>query len=260
MTSIPPSVAPSILARHYMPPESLPNYDLIISEDGKPVDGVFDEKQMRLLTSVLYESWQGPGEGRPFLANANVGLFYSFNEPPIVPDVMLSFDVAPIISPERYLKSYFLWEYGKPPDAAIVIVSGTDGGELTTKLPIYEKIGIPYYVVWDPYLHLGNKALYCFVRQGRKFADNGTWFPQIGLGVTVWHGVYEECDQMWLRWCNEQGTVIPTGAEKILQETKRAEQEKQRAEQEKQRAEQEKQRAEKLAEKLRALGIDPNQP
>jgi hypothetical protein len=50
----------------------------------------------------------------------------------------------------------------------------------------------------------------------------------------------------FLRWCDRQGQVIPTGAE--------------RAEQKKQRAEQEKQRAGRLADRLRSLGIDPDKP
>ncbi len=33
------------------------------------------------------------GEGRTFLALANVGLFHELHEPPHVPDVMLSLDV-----------------------------------------------------------------------------------------------------------------------------------------------------------------------
>ena len=61
---------------------------------------------------------------------------------------------------------------------------------------------------------------------------------------------------MWLRWYNQDNDWIPTFAERAEQEKQRAEQEKQRAEQEKQRAEQEKQRADKLAEKLRALGVN----
>lgn len=56
---------------------------------------------------------------------------------------------------------------------------------------------------------------------------------------------------MWLRWCYQDGTVLATGDE-------RAEQERQRAEQEKQRAEQAEQRAQLLAERLRSMGIDPD--
>ena len=167
MTSIPPSV-PTGLAAYYMPPESWPNYDHIVTEDNIPVDSYYDGWQMRLLTSALHDSWPGPGEGRPFLAGANVGLFYSFNEPPIVPDMMLSLDVRLDALPKKKQRSYFVWEFGKTPDAAIEIVSGTDGEELGRKLQIYERIGIPYYIVWDPYKHRyrGTRA---FFRKRRIF-------------------------------------------------------------------------------------------
>jgi hypothetical protein len=56
--------------------------------------------------------------------------------------------------------------------------------------------------------------------------------------------VYENKKDIWLRWCDREGNLILTGGE--------------RAEQERHRAEQEHQRAERFAEKLRALGIDPD--
>ncbi len=103
-------------AEMFMPPECRPNYDLIVTEDHQPVDSLYSEILIRLLTSVLYETWPGPGAGRTFLAAANVGLFYSFNTPPVVPDVMLSLDV-PLGDPkEKKNRSYFLWEHGKAPD------------------------------------------------------------------------------------------------------------------------------------------------
>jgi Uma2 family endonuclease len=277
MTSIPPPV-PSAAAAFYMPHASWPNYDLIITEDNKPADSFYDGMQMRLLTAALLDSWAGPGDNRPFLAAANVALFYSFNEPPIVPDMMLSLDVVLTRLPKNRQRSYFVWELGKSPDAAVEIVSGTDGEELGEELHIYERIGIPYYVVWDPRMYLSDVALHCFVRQGSKYEKNGPRFPQIGLGVTEWRGEYETLETTWLRWCDAKGVVIPTGGERAKQEQKRAEQEKERAEaelrraeheqkradqekykaeQEQKRAEQEKERADKLAEKLRSLGIDP---
>ncbi|MEY2913457.1 MAG: hypothetical protein RLZZ184_2766 [Cyanobacteriota bacterium] len=85
--------------------------------------------------------------------------------------------------------------------------------------------------------------------QAVELAEPKFWFPELKLGVGVWSGKYQDTEGLWLRWYNENDDWIPTLAERV-------EQEKQRAEQEKQRAEQEKQRADKLAEKLRALGIN----
>jgi hypothetical protein len=63
---------------------------------------------------------------------------------------------------------------------------------------------------------------------------------------------HEEQTRLWLRWCDAQGQVIPTGAE-------RAEAESQRAEAESQRAEQDRLAKERLEAYLRSQGIDPDQ-
>ena len=84
------------------------------------------------------------------------------------------------------------------------------------------------------------------------------WLAEVGIGLTLWNGVYENKSDIWLRWCDQDGNLILTGGERAECERQRAEQEHQRAEQEHQRAEQEHQRAEYLAEKLRTLGIDPD--
>jgi non-ribosomal peptide synthetase component E (peptide arylation enzyme) len=77
------------------------------------------------------------------------------------------------------------------------------------------------------------------------------WLEEVELGLTLWSGQFEEeVTRLWLRWCDRDGQVIPTGAE-------RAEMEHLRAETERRRAEAEQQRAERLAERLRSMGVDP---
>jgi hypothetical protein len=65
-------------------------------------------------------------------------------------------------------------------------------------------------------------------------------------------GTREDVTRLWLRWCDRDGQVIPTGAE-------RAATERQRAEQAESQLETERQRAERLAERLRAMGINPDE-
>ena len=79
------------------------------------------------------------------------------------------------------------------------------------------------------------------------------------MGLKLWEGELEGKQNIWLRWCDQAGEVIPTGAERAEQERQRAEQERQRAEQAESLLEQERQRAEQLAARLRVLGIDPDQ-
>jgi Uma2 family endonuclease len=236
-----------------LPPEDWPKIEFLVTEDDEPVDSIFAEKQQRLLTESLYASWPGPGDGRPFLALANVGLFYNINHPPFVPDAFLSLDVR---LPEDIFskgnRSYFTWKYGKAPEVVIEIVSDTVGGEDGRKLRGYAQIGVGYYVIFDPERYLSGEVLRVFALQA-----NGIYqplaepyrFPLVGLGVTLWTGCYEGRSATWLRWVDASGRMIPTGAEQIAQEQVITAQERQRAEQERQRAE-------RLAQRLRDLGID----
>lgn len=75
--------------------------------------------------------------------------------------------------------------------------------------------------------------------------------PPLGVELGLWHGSYQNQTQLWLRWWDSEGNLLLIG-----EETARLE--RQRAEQERQRAEQAEQKAAKLAERLRAMGIDPD--
>jgi hypothetical protein len=236
-----------------------PDISDIVTEDDTPVDNIASEKQQRLLTEPLYTSWTGPppveGFPRPFLATANVGLFSSVNEPPLVPDALLSVDVQ--AHPdfwEKKHRSYFVWELGKPPDVVIEVVSNKEGGELTTKKRRYAKMRIAFYVVWDPSGELSGEPLQAFELRGDLYVPvAGFYFESLGLGLKVWRGVYEGVEADWLRWHLPGEELVPTGAE-------RAEHEKHRAEHEKQRADTADARAALFLQKLRAAGIDPDAP
>jgi len=257
-----------------LPPELRPNVEHLVTEDDTPVDNIFSEKQQRLLTEPLYSSPEWAGTGRPFVALANVGLFYAIREPPFVPDMLLSLDVqVPDDLWPKSHRSYFIWEYGKPPNVVIEVVSNRKGGEDTTKLKKYAHLGIGYYVVFDPQEMLSDQPLRAFRLVANQYApfDESLWFPDVGLGLRLWEGRFEGHPDTWLRWRDQAGEPIPTGAERAQrelhranrehrranQERNRADQERKRAEQEQNRADQERQRAERLAEQLRQLGVEP---
>jgi Uma2 family endonuclease len=216
----------------------------LVTEDDTPVDNILSEKQQRLLTEPLYSSWtpsasaEHPTAPRPFIVAANVGIFSSVHEPPLVPDVFLSLDVrvAENLHEKRH-RSYFFWEFGKAPEVVIEIVSNTKGNETGSKLRDYARIGILYYVIYDPTEQLSTQVLQVYELQvGRYQPRADQYFLHLGLGMTLWTGSYEGQTDTWLRWCDAQGQVIPTGAE---------------------RAQQAAARAERLAAQLRALGVEP---
>ena len=173
------------------------------------------------------------------------------------PEVVIGPDGVPRISPE-YLDAYerfmqtIVTEDDTPVDnifsakqARLLIESlyaswthPRFGRRFTADGNVGARMRVMRYVVYDPELLIGQEALRIYaLNDDRLERTNETWFEQINLGITLWRGQFEGCEAMWLRWCDREGTVIPTGAE---------------------RAEDERARAERLAARLRAAGIEPD--
>ena len=136
----------------------------------------------------------------------------------------------------------------------VEVVSNYEGGEDTEKLAAYARGRVPYYVIYDPEQFLKAEVLGGYRLDPLEYRrmDEPIEFPQIGLGLRLWHGPYEGHDLTWLRWVDARGMPIPTGQE-------RAEAERQRAEAEQRLRETERQRADRLAEQLRQHGIEPEE-
>ncbi len=209
----------------------------LVTEDDEPVDNIFSAKQQRLLVEPLYSSWRIE---QPFLADANVGIFSTPYQPPIVPDMFLSLNAQ--VAEDWFAKqhrSYFLWEFGKPPEVTLEIVSNTKGEENRKKLQRYAELGIWYYAIYDPQLLIQESTLNVYELHIGEYILKSNWqLEKVDLTLTLWEGVFESRQGQWLRWCNLNGQVIPTGAE---------------------RAEQERERADRLAAQLKALGIEPKE-
>ncbi len=109
-------------------------------------------------------------------------------------------------------------------------MSDRTGGEEGHKFLDYARIGVPFYVIFDPENRLGQGVLRAFIKQGKKYAvTNPACFEEIGLGLVLWDGPYEGQDWHWLRWCDRDGRLIPNAAERIAQEREYAEREAERA-------------------------------
>lgn len=207
-----------------------PDITHLITEDDTPVDNLFSAKQQRLLVEPLYTSWRPE---RPFVADANVGVFSTPHRPAIVPDMFLSLDVE--IAEDwfaREHRTYFIWEFGKPPDVVIEIVSNTKGQERGKKLRDYAEMRVWYYAIYDPQQLILDRTFQVYeLQRGRYIPVPDSYLEHIGLGLTLWPGTFEMREGEWLRWCNADGIVLPTGAE----------------------------RAGRLAAQLRALGVEPEE-
>lgn len=233
------------------------DYEKYITETDEPVDNIFSEKQQRLSIDTLQTdkiNWTN----RSFLTASNVGIYYDPNIlKPIVPDMFLSFDVKQNVNWfKKKHKAYFTWVMGKSPDLVLEIVSNKVGEETSKKRTIYEKMGVKYYIVQDPYQYLFKEKIRLYILDEQaKYqvyvpkGENDLYFmPEVNLGMTLWKGLYEETEAEWMRWCHKEGNMLLTGKEALMKEVAEKEQEKERAEQEKERAE-------KLAAKLLEMGL-----
>jgi len=107
-------------------------------------------------------------------------------------------------------------------------------------------MGIAYYAVFELLQQvqetgqMDGQLLKVFELRGKHYVElpQPFWMEDVGLGLTIWEGEFEGVSSQWLRWCDRDGQVIPTGAEG---------------------REIERQRAERLAERLRAMGVNPDE-
>ena len=257
MTAIQTLLAPAI-------PDEEIDWDAIIIEDDTPVDSLDTEQHFGLLTDTLYANFIHSVFGKEFIVAANVGVFRTHTEPPIVPDFFLSLGVRKKNMPRHKRdRSYFIWHVGKPPEVVIEIVSNDEGEEDGAKHARYARHGILYYAIFDPHRILSDVELRLYRLQGRRYVEIAEhWMPEVELGLTVWEGPHQGVEGRWLRWCDKKGVVIPTAGEVSISERLRAEEESRRAEEERlraeeatRRAESERERAERLAARLRQLGV-----
>ncbi len=99
--------------------------------------------------------------------------------------------------------------------------------------------------IYDPQLKLKGDVLRVFVwRDGEYQEMERPYLPRVGLGLRLWDGVFEDKEDTWLRWCDAQGSIIPTGEERANHEAAARREAEDRAAQ--------------LAAKLRELGVDPD--
>ncbi len=140
--------------------------------------------------------------------------------------------------------SYVVWEENYiVPILVLEVVSKTYGGEYDEKMTDYAKLGVLYSVIYNPDYCCRDKhdsfEVYRLVEGVyQRQLGEPVWMPEIGLGIGPEIGTYDRCQREWLYWYDSEGTrfLMPDEA-----------------------AEQERQRTQRLAERLRELGIDPEQ-
>ncbi|MEQ9481410.1 Uma2 family endonuclease [Coleofasciculus sp. F4-SAH-05] len=272
-------------------PPPFPDHTQLPESDGTFVKNFQEHPQSLILTDSIGSVLQQLHPDGQYAIGQDCGIYWRETKPPEkgaeAPDWFYVPNVPPLLNGE-IRRSYVLWRELIAPMIALEFASGNGDeerdatplsvspeGETTKpgKFWVYERIiRIPYYAIYEI------KTSQLEVYHWRDFSyqkispnERGHYpIPPLGVELGLWQGTYQNQTQRWLRWWDSEGNLLLIGEERAQLERQRAEQESRRAEQEHQRAEQEHQRAEqesrraeqaeqkatRLAQRLKAMGID----
>ncbi|MEZ4866712.1 MAG: Uma2 family endonuclease [Caldilineaceae bacterium] len=234
----------------------MPDHTELPEEDGTFVKNFQEHPQSILITESLWPILQKLHPDRQYIVGQDNGIYWRLTDPylagAVSPDWFYIPDVAPTLDGQMR-RSYVMWYEPVSPFIVMEFVSETDGRERDTtpyegRFWIYERVIRPiYYIIYkvdnaqvDVY-HLIDGRFQPIRPNERKHFE----IPQLGIEMGIWRGKYKNVNLPWLRAWNLEGNLLPTAEERAAQEA--------------QRADQETERAERLAAKLRALGIDPDE-
>ena len=247
-----------------LPREALPTmYDLPSEDPEEPgLPDEFHYYQPQLLRETFRPPLYAPE--RVFVGT-DLNLYYDLRQTlwHKRPDWFAVLGVSRFYDERDLRMSYVIWQERVAPYLVVELLSpGTEQddlgrtqrltGEPPTKWEVYEHIlRVPYYVVFSRY----TDRLRAFALQGDPVYREVTtdaqrlWLPEAGLGLGLWEGAYQGLERPWLRFYDANGHWIPTLVEQAEHQVAQAES----------RAEQADQRAARLAARLRALGIEPEE-
>ncbi|MEA5522764.1 Uma2 family endonuclease [Limnoraphis robusta] len=251
---------------------SLPDHTQLPESDGTFVKNFQEHPQSILLTDSIRSTLDQLHPDGRYAIGQDCGIYWRLTEPPErgaeAPDWFYVPNVKPLVNGE-VRRSYVLWQEYVAPLIVLEFVSG-NGSEERDKTPpaslvngdgkagkfwVYEQaIRVPFYGIYE--VKKASIEMYHLVENHYEQLEpnerNHYPIPQMGVELGIWQGRYANMELPWLRWWDSEGNLLLTGEE-------RASVERQRAETERQRAENERQRADRLAEKLREMGINPDE-
>jgi Uma2 family endonuclease len=243
------------------PTLSLPDHTQLPESDGTFVKNFQEHPQSILLTSSIRPVLEQLHPDGRYCIGQDSGIYWRSIEPPErgaeAPQWFYVPNVAPLLD-GKYRRSYVMWKEIVAPLIAIEFVSGDGSEERDATSPllnseakagkfwVYEQaIRIPFYAIYE--VQKASVEVYELVAQRYQPLrpnDRGHYsIPTLAVELGLWQGKVDNQTLPWLRWWDSNGDLLLTGEE--------------RADVEKQRADVEQQRADRLAAKLRAMGVDP---
>lgn len=221
---------------------NLPTSDELPCSDDTPVDNEDQNFIPNFLLFLLEFIWQNRTD---WFFGVDMGIYHTTGvnpRVPVVPDGFLSLGVERR-KQSKPRKSYVVWEENEiVPILALEIVSWTPGEEYDTKAAIYEKLGLLYYIIYNPEFWQRDRhqpfEVYKLMNGSYQLQiGEPFWMSEIGLGIGRSQYTSGEIQRQVLSWYDQQGNRYPT-PEELEQQAH--------------------QRAELLAARLRELGEDPD--
>ncbi|MGI0489420.1 Uma2 family endonuclease [Pantanalinema rosaneae CENA516] len=189
---------------------SLPTGDELPCSDDTPVDNEDQNFIPNFLLFLLTLVWQHRTD---WYFGADMAIYHTTGvspKVPIVPDGFLSLGVERRKG-GKSRRSYVLWEEQDiPPILALEIVSWTPGEEYDTKLNIYAKLGVLYYIIYNPefWRRDGHQPFEVYkLIEGAYHLQIGEpyWMTEVGLGIGRYLRSFGEMQREVLYWYDQQG-------------------------------------------------------
>jgi Uma2 family endonuclease len=235
----------------------LPSTEELPCSDDTPVDNEDQNLLPNLLLFSLAMLW---ADRMDWYFGVDMAVYHTTGispKVPVVPDAFLSLGVERRKG-GKSRRSYATWEENSVvPILALEMVSHRPHEEYDEKMAIYARLGVLYYVIYNPEFWQRDRhqpfevyklaANTYHLQIGEPF-----WMPEIGLGLGRSRQILGGIEQEVLLWHDAQGQpqLLPDQQLQTLQTQLRAERE---------RIALERDRADRLAAHLRSLGVDPDQ-
>lgn len=205
----------------------------LCEEDGVPLESDWHRLAMTLLIELVGLHLHGRED---YFVGGNMFIYFSAQHVRDRdfrgPDFFFVWEV-PLNPPRRY---WATWEEGgKYPDVIIELSSPTTVDEdLGAKKTTYERVfHTNEYFVYDP----AEKKLQGWrLNANQRYQeitpnDQGwLWCGQLGLWLGTWKGKYQDKHEVYVRFFDKDGKLIPSAIERIHVERLHAEAQRQRAE------------------------------
>ncbi len=238
--------------------QRLPTSLELPDSDGMPVDNEDQNFLPNLLLFLLAYLWDDRDD---WYFGVDMGIYHTTGgnpRVPVVPDAFLSVGVERRKGGKSRL-SYVTWEEnGIVPMLVIEMVSHTPCGEYEEKMEIYTKLGVLYYVIYNPEFwkrdgHLPFEVYKLINGVYRLQIGESFWMPEIGLGLGRCLIPNDRHEREMLTWYDQNNQRHQSAAEV---EQHRTAMERLRADEAQLRADEAQLRADRLAQRLRELGED----